>query len=235
MLALYFGVAIGFLNLLDGFLLFQEEAAKELRLKRPYLVIRPGADVGDVIRHKFRNPEDEFIVTYIGSLMEHNGIRQLLAGFGKCDATRFRLRVFGTGPLAVDVRSFAQADCRVHYGGLINGSDVAKQMRRADLLVCLRDTDDYVSKFAFPSKLWECMASGVPTMASDLGFDEEFSKCVVLVSSLQPESIACSIRRAAAMDSAVAEDMGTRARSYVSLHADWANISQRIADFINWL
>ena len=71
--------------------------------------------------------------------------------------------------------------------------------RSADVLINVRLTQTLNTKYFFPSKLMECLASGVPVISTCPGHvAEEFGRLAYLLREETPEALAAAIRRVAA-------------------------------------
>lgn len=227
----YFRLSIALLNLFDGFLLFRGAAARELKLRRPFIITRPGIDASTQ-PCTLRLEQHPFVVTYAGSLMEYNGIRELLAAFALSSDPDLRLRLFGVGELQSMVEGYCRNDSRVYYGGLVDQSQVRSELCSSNLLVSLRDSSDCVSRFAFPSKLVEFLGSAVPVMSTDLDFDDDLKRCLYLVESLDPREVLRSIEEAKSAGFECNASLGMSARTYVLDRNHWPNVCAEVVDFL---
>lgn len=228
MASLYFTISIYLMRFLDGFILFQEAAAQELRITKPYFVTKPGIDPTKVSKHTRLQKTDTFTISYFGSLMPYNGIDSLLSAISLSDDPELRFRIFGSGDLQSKVIDYAKRDERVYYGGLIEQEQLKGEFKKADLLLNLRDPDHYVCKFAYPSKLIEYMASGIPVLSTNLGFDYGMQECVYLLDNLSPYEIQEKIeyiKRAFPVDKSRKAE---RAINYVIENNRWDKICQDI-------
>lgn len=123
------------------------------------------------------NPQDdnvvvekcpEKVILYTGSLGRRYGIVDLLEAFHRIDKSDYRLWICGSGDGLEDVRRYAQADSRIIYRGILPRAEVIKLQKQATLLVNPRHSADAYTRYSFPSKTMEYMASGTPTLMAHL-------------------------------------------------------------------
>jgi glycosyltransferase involved in cell wall biosynthesis len=231
----YFHTSINLLKLLDGYILFQKAAASELRLKKPFYVTKPGIDPNSIgIDTTCSNRKSLiFTVTYLGSLLPYNGIDALLNSFALSTDPEIRLRVFGNGILQKQIIDYSKRDERVYYGGLINHKQVKDELKTTNLLINLRDPESYICKFAYPSKLVEYMASGIPVLSTDLDFDAEMRECLYLVKKLEPNEILRMINHIKEKGPEYNAEKAKKAKKYIIENNNWNEISKGLYKYIS--
>lgn len=123
------------------------------------------------------NPEDdnvygektkEKVILYTGNLGRRYGIPELLEAFYRIDKKNYRLKICGTGDGLVDVRKYEKIDTRISYLGTFSRSEIIEFQKQATLLINPRHSADEYTKYSFPSKTMEYLASGTPTLMSHL-------------------------------------------------------------------
>ena len=92
------------------------------------------------------------------------GIRDLIAAFNEIDDKEFSLWICGFGLDQPFVEVAAKNDSRIIYWGLVEQNRVFEMQQQATLLVNPRKGDAEFTKYSFPSKTMEYMASGTPTV-----------------------------------------------------------------------
>lgn len=232
---IYFKIAIGFLKFLDGYILFQEDAVKELNLKKPYYITKPGINKSTIEGHTHdisNQKTSNFTMSYLGSLMPYNGISELVHTFAMYDDADLRLRIFGTGKLRKEVIDYSKKDDRIYQGGLIDQNEIEEELKNADLLLNLRNPEHYVCKFAYPSKLIEYMGTGIPVLSTNLKFDDEIHECLYVINKLDPSEIynkIVSIKE----DSIENKRRKTqKAKEYILNNNDWKGICKELNSFL---
>jgi glycosyltransferase involved in cell wall biosynthesis len=132
---------------------------------------RPGASVG-AVRARLGIPGGAPVVGFAGSLKPWHGTDLLLEAFAAARRRHHeaRLLIVGDGPEAEPLRSQARRlglDGAALFTGAVPHDDVPELLAAMDIAVApyRRVPDFYFS----PLKLYEYMAAGLPTIASDAG------------------------------------------------------------------
>lgn len=159
-----------------------------------------------------------------------NGVLVVLEAFGLLDEPGFRLVVAGGGALAGRVEEAARRDSRIEYRGLLKLHDVLSMYRAADLLINMRLTRTMRTRYFFPSKLMEFLASGTPVLTTCTGnVAEEYGGMAFLLQDESARGLADAIRRARATSEEARREMGSRARAYMLQQKSWRAQSARVA------
>lgn len=106
-------------------------------------------------------------VVYAGGVSEEYGIAKLL-GAKRLSRERFRLTIYGKGPMVAAVERASETDSDIEYGGVLTRQQIQVAYEGADLLVNVRSPHQMFTKYSFPSKLIEYMLSGRPTLTTKL-------------------------------------------------------------------
>lgn len=119
--------------------------------------------------------EQEKVILYTGTLDRRYGILNLLEAFSIISEENYRLWICGEGEGKKNVEHFAKRDSRINYYGQIPPETVLELQKRATVLVNPRKNDSEYTKYSFPSKTMEYLASGTPTVMYKLdGVPEEY-------------------------------------------------------------
>jgi glycosyltransferase involved in cell wall biosynthesis len=221
----------------DGRVLIADAIADDFAPGKPYLCveggIRPEVLAGGGSAPVARPPDGPFTVVSAGSLDEVNGFPLLLQAFARLPGDGYRLRIAGRGPLEPQVRSAAAKDPRIEYLGFLSFEEVQALYRSADVLVNMRLTRAINTRYFFPSKLMEYLASAVPVISTCTGaVEKEFGSFVHLLREETPQSLADAIREMAALDARARVDMGRRARQYLMAHKTWDAQARKIVQYL---
>lgn len=218
------------LKTVDAVVVLNDAAPSELNLPKRVVVHLSAVGATSMPIERSERSLRTFKVVYAGSLEPYNGIGQLLDAMDLVSED-IRLEILGDGSMAEVVAERASRDHRIEYLGRVQHSVVVARIREADVLISLRDLGHPVSRFSFPSKLVEYMASGVPVITSDLLRSADFRRAVVVVRALEPECIADAILRARRSPSHLRGN-ARRARDYVATHHDWLVIARNLYEFL---
>ena len=115
------------------------------------------------------------VFLYTGTLNARYGILDLLKAFSMMTGTNLRLWICGEGDSLDIVKAAANKDSRIEYLGLKTMAEVRQLQMKASFLVNPRHSGDEYTKYSFPSKTIEYLASGTPTIMCKLqGIPEEY-------------------------------------------------------------
>jgi glycosyltransferase involved in cell wall biosynthesis len=182
--------------------------------------------------HNSRKP-GRFTIGFAGGLDAANGVGEMLRAIALLQGSRFRFLLAGIGPMTEDVRRAAALDPRIEYRGFLSLEDVLSLYAEADVLVNMRLTKTMRTRYFFPSKLLEFLASGTPVISTSPGHvEEEFGEFVYLLKDETPEGLAESVPRAEQAGKDARREMGTRARAFIVANKTWAAQTERVAHFI---
>ena len=108
------------------------------------------------------------VVFYSGDLGRRYGIIDLLKAFNDINDSNYRLWICGNGDGKEDVIYYSGLDKRIKYLGILPRKEVLLLQKSATLLVNPRHSNEEYTRFSFPSKTMEYMASGTPTLMAHL-------------------------------------------------------------------
>lgn len=143
----------------DRFVLLTEAMREPLGVgDRPYTVVEGiyGGDIPVPTEHAGKT------VFYAGALHEKFGIKTLLEAFSQIKDENFRLVLCGDGDAVPEIKKAAEKDCRIKFLGYIPKEQVEKLREEAALLINPRPVHGEYTKYSFPSKTMEYLASGKP-------------------------------------------------------------------------
>lgn len=163
------------------------------------------------------------VVAYIGAITRARGAEEMIRAAGLLPAGA-ELHLAGTpypSTLPEDLAALPGA-ARTRWLGHADRDGVAQLLASARVgLVVLHDTPQY--RDAYPTKLFEYMAAGVPSVVSDLPLWRqmvESAECGLLVDPRDPAAIAAACTRLLADDDG-ADAMGAAGRSAARDRYSW--------------
>lgn len=114
-------------------------------------------------------------LVFTGSLTANVGIEEMLQAFIECDTKDFELRIFGSGELAETIANLSKVHTNIKYYGQVDNARAVQEQISATLLLNPRFSDGEYTKYSFPSKIIEYMASGTPVLTTALpGIPNEY-------------------------------------------------------------
>lgn len=155
------------LKYIDSYVLFSAYMKERLQIgKSPWTQIE-GVYCDDVQVGSIRKEHCKTIL-YTGSLSRRYGIMDLIEAFSRIEKNDYRLWICGSGDALEEIQKHQQRDNRISYLGMLSKREVRTLQKRATLLINPRHSTDEYTKYSFPSKTMEYMASGTPTLMSHL-------------------------------------------------------------------
>lgn len=150
---------------------------------KPFIVIEGIFNpIDDNLVDEVINLEASKKIFYSGVLHIRNGILNLIEAFKKISNKNYELVICGDGPAQNAIIAECLLDERIKYKGQLDRAEVLKLQRGATLLVNPRTPEGEFTKYSFPSKIMEYLASGVPTLMYKLDGvpDEYYNYCYAL-------------------------------------------------------
>ena len=179
------------------------------------------------------------VLAYVGALTRARGAEEMVRAVGRLpDALGARLELAGTcypDTLAADLDALPGAD-RTDRLGYLDRPAVADLLARARVgLVPLHPTPQYLD--AYPTKLFEYMAAGVPAVVSDLPLWRQMVEdagCGLVVDPTDVQALADACERLLT-DDALAARMGAAGREAAFARYAWAPEGERLLAFYDAL
>ncbi|MDB4723737.1 glycosyltransferase [Akkermansiaceae bacterium] len=147
----------------DSYVLLSDFMAEKLDVfKKPFVRIE-GIYNGDVVEEPVTK-EVYKTVLYTGKLEKGGGISELLAAFKGIDSPNYRLWIRGFGPMMNAVIDAVESDNRIKIIDELSRAELLMLQKKATILINPIPPSAKVSKFFFPSKTMDYLASGTPTV-----------------------------------------------------------------------
>ncbi len=137
--------------------------------KCPSIVLEGHADLSmkDEI-NSLDNKSDKRICLYAGSLKKIYGIENLVRGFEAAAIPNAELHIYGSGDFVEELKTITSTNESIKYSGIAPNSEIVKLELRSTLLINPRPSGEDYTKYSFPSKNMEYMASGTPVLTTKL-------------------------------------------------------------------
>lgn len=226
------------LKYVEGAIVISDVIARDYLPGRSYIRMDGGVtrqlieETGRLLEVRQR-PEGRFTIVATGALSEFNGIREILAAFARLEEPRYRLIVAGRGPLGADVEAAAMSDPRIEFRGFMDHKDVLALHTEADVLVSMRITQSVNTAYAFPSKTFEYLLSGVPVITTATGhMKAEYGPYCFILEEESPQALAALLRRIECLAPAERARIGRVARQFMIDHKTWELQYKRIAEYV---
>lgn len=219
---------------IDKFVLLTAQMAQRLHISVPYLVMEGIAPKPDMQseRVSVSELEGKEYILYTGTLNYEFGIGTLLEAFGQIQNPDIRLAICGFGEAEKAI--LESQDRRIVYLGKVDRKQALALQQRAAVLVNPRQNNEEFTKYSFPSKTMEYLASGVPVVAYKLdGIPDEYDSYLNYVPDNSVEALTKTIQSICDMSPEERKDKGERARKFVLNEKNAEKQAKRILDFLN--
>jgi glycosyltransferase involved in cell wall biosynthesis len=172
-----------------------------------------------------RLPSSADVVLYLGGLMAGRGLEQLVTAVGRMPATA-HLVLLGEGGSAGSLRRQAEAEgvaARVHFLPPVAPDRVVSAAAGASLGVSPYQPSSLNYRYSLPNKIFQCMAAGIPVVASDFPQVREVveetgaGRCV---DSTDPAAIGAAVS-AILGDPVLRRAMGAAGRQAIESRFNW--------------
>lgn len=175
-----------------------------------------------------------FSALLAGGLEEVNGVRLVLQAAALDATLPIRWVIAGGGPLEALVREAAGRSQNVSYLGFLSTADLAAAYRDADLLLNVRLTRSVNTRYFFPSKLIEYLATGTPVLTTATGHAiEEFGDFVYQLDEETPGALLQAVKHVAGLPAGERRDAANRAREYVHRAKHWNRHGRVLAQYLS--
>jgi len=231
--ALFFKITRMLISKVDKLIVLNIKASKIYAPKVPSLLMEGGVseDANTLAHVPMANRK--MVVVFSGRLIEYNGVIELIKAMDLISIDDVQLHIYGDGPLKEKVVFYTQKTHRIKYMGYIYNNTVKQIQRNAYLLVNPRPVDDPISQVTFPSKIFEYLVSGTPTLTTRLnGFTEEYLDKMFFAESNDPAEMAKKIDEIMNIPFDKLDDIAKKARNFVLKEKSWGRQMERVIDFI---
>jgi glycosyltransferase involved in cell wall biosynthesis len=177
--------------------------------------------------------ETSFTIVATGSFSEYNGVRDILAAFSQLKGSQYRLILAGRGPLEGEIATAARHDPRIEFKGFLEIQNLLALHASADVLVSMRLTKSVNTAYAFPSKTFEYLLSGVPVITTATGhMKAEYGPYCFILEEESPQSLATLLRTIECLGPAERARIGCAAREFIISQKTWELQHRRIAEYV---
>lgn len=220
---------------IDMFVLLTRFMAERLQIsEQKYVVVEGIADapVGDD-RPIVPVDESQRIFLYAGTLAARYGVMQMVDAFKKVRNANAQLWICGDGDSRERIIKAGQHDQRIRFFGQVTRGEARQLQLQATVLVNPRLPTGDFTRYSFPSKTMEYMASGRPVLMHRLpGMPDEYLPYFVQPKSTDIDGLAAAIEDMAQWDAVRLDAFGAASKSFVLEEKNAATQCKKIIDLI---
>ncbi len=221
-----------------SYLLLTEQMNEVVNPKRrPYIVLEGHSDLAmEKVINSLEGKAEKKVCLYAGSLMRIYGIENLVRGFVQANVPDAELHIYGTGDYTEELKALAQECDNVKYMGTAPNSEIVEAELRATLLVNPRPVGEDYTKYSFPSKNIEYMASGTPTLTTKLpGMPADHLPHVYLIEDESADGIAAVLTELLSKSKEELFEKGKRAKEFILQEKNHIKQAEKLLDMIGTL
>jgi len=205
----------------DSFVLMTEDMNARINPdKKPYKVIEGQADINmSFSENSIENKYHEKICLYAGGIEIEYGLKILAEGFVSANIDGSELWIYGNGSYTEELKAFCKNHRNIIYKGIAPNDEIVKTEQRATLLINPRPSSGEFTKYSFPSKNLEYMASGTPILTTKLpGMPNDYYDYIYTIDDETPDGIAECLKEILSKDITELHEKGAAAKNFVLIH-----------------
>ena len=217
--------------------IFLTEYMKEKIRTENYTIVEGIIPEGYIVENIDKTAKDknsEFTIAYTGRLDKLFQIDLLVEAVRNIKNYKVKLKLCGHGDLVPQIKRVCLSDIRIEYLGFLNKDDLADLQQNVDILINTRSPEDEYTKYSFPSKTMEYLASGTPVLMYKLpGIPEEYDKYLNYVNGPAAEDIQNSIEKLIEeLINGRASNKARDAREYVAQFKNYKAQGKKVLDLL---
>ena len=228
-------------RLYDQYILLTEQMndyiiANITHKQKPYIIIEGMVDI-DMGKKSISEQKkySKKVCMYAGILDRKYGIEMLVKGFDKANIPDSELHIYGDGEYKDELLEICKKKSNIKYFGLKTNSYIVKEQQKATLLVNPRPSNEEFTKYSFPSKNMEYMASGTPALMTRLpGMPEEYLEYVYILEDESIEGMAGKLKEVLNFSQKENMEKGRKAKEYVLKEKSNKNQAERVMKWLGY-
>lgn len=201
---------------------------------KPFLVLEGHSDVSMLhVENDFNKKYEKKVCIYAGSLRKVYGIENMVKGFLKADIENAELHLYGNGSYADELEVLSKENPTIKYMGISPNEEVVKEELKATLLINPRPTHEEYTKYSFPSKNMEYMASGTPVLTTCLpGMPEDHKKYVYFIEEETEDGIKKALEEVFKNSPEQLHEFGLKAKKFILEEKNNKAQAEKVINFI---
>lgn len=203
------------LKYIDSYILLSKHMVEKLPSRKPNIVIEGIYNEHDNDIINKINSKDK-VIFYSGALSRQYGVINLIKAFNSIQNCRYQLILCGDGDAKEEIIKESLLDPRIKYIGRLSHKEVLNYQKKSDLLINPRTSDNIYTRYSFPSKTIEYLASGTPTLLYRLdGIPDEYYNYCFTIDEIGIEALAKRIEEILGMPEDKLKKLGKAASIFI--------------------
>ena len=206
--------------------------AVDIKQVKPHIIVEGSTD--STIEYNEKSKKHKAVV-YAGGVYEKYGVKNLVEAFASID-TDIELHIYGDGTYASKITDISKTHPNIIYKGVVSLEDIVRIEEESLLLVNPRPSNEEFSKYSFPSKTLEYMASGTPLLSTKLpGIPIDYFNYIYTFEDESDMGFVRSLFNVLKKDTQELRDKGRQAFEFVSREKTNIKQGKRIVEFLKKL
>lgn len=228
-----FFINIG-LKRIDSYVLFSPHMQEYLPIKnKPWINVEGIFNVENMLKDNV-DKEDKHTILYTGNISKRMGIPELLEAFSLIESNNYRLWIRGNGECKSMIMDAIKKDNRIEYFEPMSKEDLLKLQKRATVLINPVSSSQKFTRYFFPSKTMEYLASGTPTIMSKLDcLPEEYNNHIYFFEDENIDGIKNKIIEICKKPQTELDSFGKAASDFIISEKNEKKQAKKIVDLIN--
>lgn len=204
--------------------------------QKPYIIVEGMVDVdmGKKSISEYKKYSKK-VCMYAGILDRKYGIEMLVKGFDKANIPDSELHIYGDGEYKDELLKVCKKNNNIKYFGLKPNSYIVEEQQKVTLLVNPRPSNEEFTKYSFPSKNMEYMASGTPALMTRLpGMPEEYLEYVYILEDESIDGMAEKMKEILNLSKEENMEKGRKAKEYVLKKKSNINQAERVMKWLGY-
>ncbi len=205
------------MKFVDSFVLLAPDMANRLPIENRKSICMEGIFDTEMIENIDVKKDSKKVVLYAGILELRHGLATLIEAFGMISEPGHELWICGDGNDREEILGLIKNDDRIKYLGLVDRRTVLNLQRRARVLVNPRPSRGEFTRYSFPSKTLEYMASGTPVIMNRLSsVPGEYFKYCFVPETEDAAGLKDAILKVTSLSDRELEEFGMKARKFIT-------------------
>lgn len=228
-------IKMKFIQMFDSYVFLTEHMKSIVNVsQKPYVVIEGIYNNVQSTLESKRN--DKKIILYSGQLNPAYGLNNLLSAFIEIYSEHkdYELWLCGSGSLEGKIRKLEKECPAIRYYGYVDSDTIRKYQVEASVLVNPRQNTGEFTKYSFPSKTMEYLASGRPVVGYRLdGIPKEYDSYIQYVNGNSVSDLRDKLLEICSLPKERQEEIGIKSRQFIITKKNPKKQAQQIIDMFN--